>query len=77
MTVFTFRRASTRIRPAIPRVILGFDSSNSLQLVSFGKSTAVTDTDVSIERVNLALYDSYVVTGPESGVEDKPLHSRR
>jgi len=24
----------------------------------------VTDTDVSIERVNLALYDSYVVTGP-------------
>jgi hypothetical protein len=27
--------------------------------VSFVKSTAVTDTDVSIERVNLALYDSY------------------
>jgi hypothetical protein len=28
--------------------------------MSFVKSTAVTDTDVSIERVNLALYDSYV-----------------
>jgi len=52
------------IRPATTRVILGFDSSNSLQEVSFVKSTAVTDTDVSIERVNLALYDSYVVTGP-------------
>ena len=24
----------------------------------------MTDTEVSIERVNLALYDSYVVTGP-------------
>ena len=24
----------------------------------------MTDTDVSIERVNLALYDSYVVAGP-------------
>jgi hypothetical protein len=32
--------------------------------VSFVKSAAVTDTDVSIERVHLALYDSYVVTGP-------------
>jgi hypothetical protein len=32
--------------------------------VSFVKSAAVTNTDVSIERVNLALYDSYVVTGP-------------
>jgi hypothetical protein len=52
------------IRPATTRVILGFDSSNSLQEVSFVKSTAVTDTDVSIERVHLALYDSYVVTGP-------------
>ena len=52
------------IRPATTRVILGFDSSNSLQEVSFVKSTAVTDTEVSIERVNLALYDSYVVTGP-------------
>ena len=27
-------------------------------------SSAVTDTDVSIERVHLALYDSSVVTGP-------------
>ena len=54
------------IRPATTRVILGFDSSNSLQEVSFVKSTAVTDTDVSIERVNLALYDSYVVTGPNT-----------
>ncbi len=52
------------IRPATTRVILGFDSSNSLREVSFVKSTAVTDTDVSIERVNLALYDSYVVIGP-------------
>src|SRR5712691_11313910 len=64
MTLFTFRRASTMIRPATTRVILGFDSSNSLQEVSFVKSAAVTDTEVSIERVNLALYDSYVVTGP-------------
>jgi hypothetical protein len=31
----------------------------------------VTDTDVSIERVNLALYDSYVVTGPKSGVRPR------
>ena len=52
------------MRPATTRVILGLDSSNSLQEVSFVKSSAVTDTDVSIERVNLALYDSYVVTGP-------------
>ena len=35
--------------------------------MSFVKSTAVSDTDVSIERVNLALYDSYVVTGPTTG----------
>jgi hypothetical protein len=28
----------------------------------------VTDTDVSIECVNLALYDSYVVTGPIQGL---------
>jgi hypothetical protein len=54
------------MRPATTRVIFGFDSSNSLQEVSCVKSTAVTDTDVSIERVNLALYDSYVVTGPIS-----------
>ena len=52
------------IWPAITQVILGFDSPNSLQQVSFVKSTAVTDTDVSIECVNLALYDSYVVIGP-------------
>jgi hypothetical protein len=32
--------------------------------MAFVKSSAVTDTDVSIERVHLALYDSYVVTGP-------------
>ena len=56
------------IRPATTRLILGFDSSNSLQEVSFVKSTAVTDTDVSIERVHVALYDSYVVTGPRSRV---------
>ena len=67
MTLFTFRRTSTMIRPATTRVILGVDSSNSLQEVSFVKSTAVTDTDVSIERVNLAFYDSYVVTGPCMG----------
>jgi len=29
----------------------------------------VADTDVSIERVNLALYDSYVVTGPYCGLK--------
>ena len=32
--------------------------------MAFVKSSAVTDTDVCIERVHLALYDSYVVTGP-------------
>ena len=30
----------------------------------------MTDTDVSIERVNLALYDSYVVTGPAQILRD-------
>ena len=49
------------MRPATTRVIVGLDSSNSLQEVSFVKSTAVTDTDVSTERVHVALYDSYVV----------------
>jgi hypothetical protein len=44
-----------------------FRSKNVRSIVV--KSTAVTDTDVSIERVNLALYDGYVVTGPShSGV---------
>jgi hypothetical protein len=38
-----------------------------LQQVSFVKSVMMTDTNVSIERVHLALYDSYVVTGPFSG----------
>jgi hypothetical protein len=34
--------------------------------MAFVKSSAVTDTDVGIERVHVALYDSYVVTGPIS-----------
>jgi hypothetical protein len=34
--------------------------------MAFVKSSAVTDTEVCIERVHLALYDSYVVTGPIS-----------
>jgi hypothetical protein len=34
--------------------------------MAFVKSSAVTDTDVCIERVHLALYDSDVVTGPIS-----------
>jgi hypothetical protein len=32
----------------------------------------VTDTEVSIERVNLALYDSYVVTGPARVPQSHP-----
>ena len=41
--------------------------------MSVVKSTAVTDTDVSIECVNLALYDSYVVIGPHRRFLDAPI----
>ena len=62
IALFPLRRSGTRIRPAITRVILGFDPTNSLHNTPFIKSSAVTD----IERVNLALYDSYVVTSGTS-----------
>ena len=64
VALFTFRRLEVMIQPAITRVISGFASANSLQNVRFVKSYAFTrHRDIRV-LVNLALHDSYVVTGP-------------
>jgi hypothetical protein len=48
ITLFTFRRLGTMIRPAITRAMLGFDSTNSLQNTRMVTSSAVTDTDPTL-----------------------------